>query len=185
MDLEQREGHFKAEARVWVREDGAFDGAEQGGVRPGPGRDREAPGELPGVERPFDHEEQLVERELVAEAVGKWLDGQVTGAARRVGVAAVHIAGDADLLGVKDVPLPGALQEHHQERRGSRRGRRRPELLLWLSRCRGLLQGLALCGAPRRAGGLERGHSLRERRRGCGDLKDLRGGRLLGLDLAE
>ena len=87
-----------------VRDDGAFDGAEQGSVRPGPGPDHEAPGELPGVERPFDREGQLVERELVAEAVGQWLDGQATGAARRVGVAAVHPAVDANPLGTRTSP---------------------------------------------------------------------------------
>jgi hypothetical protein len=147
VSLEERGAHVEPEARVRVRDDGAFDGDEQGGVRPGIGPDHEAPGELPGVERPFDHECQLVERELVAEAVGQWLDGQAAGAARRVGVAVVQPAVDANPLGTQDVLRRGALQGHPQERGWSLRGRRRPELLR-LSRFRSLLPGFALGGPP-------------------------------------
>ena len=92
MGREVQVAEVVAEARVAGRVADAALGLAQGRVGAGEVPDVEADVEPVLLERLLDHEADLVEQELVAEAVLPGLDGEQAGAGRRAGVAALDPA---------------------------------------------------------------------------------------------
>ena len=108
------------EVRIADRVADAALGLAQGRVGTGEVPDVEADVELVLLERLLDHEADLVEQELVAEAVLPGLDGEQAGAGRRAGVAALDPAEGPDAAVAEQVLEAQVVHQELHVRDGRR-----------------------------------------------------------------